>query len=275
MKATTPELPKQPNTNENEITPKIYTNRPIHDKHPTRETTIRDEVKNQINTASNIEKKTPEIQKLFEVAIRENPELAVIQFRTFLPEDTYDVGGYYDFEENDTGKITLVLFLFEGSPQLLAPLLTIQKESIRIISKLLGIAPESITPELLQLFIVAHELEHLKDFLINYQTNHDLIEWDTVEEMDSKRDSELSHLPVPNLRPSQLSRELRGKNNLKKAIEQYPEIINYHRFKEITTVEDLLRLQGEEYRQSEAEKYADNFAAKLLTEHLKEFGLLL
>lgn len=215
----------------------------------------------------------PRLRKLFEIARQENPELASAKLQTFTPKDKYDSGGYYDFEEGEGGEIAPTLFISEGSSSLLAPLLEVRKEAIRINASLLGINPEEVTTEILQVFIFAHELGHIKDFLRNYKSDPSLEGWEAVDEMGSHRDSVLMQLPVPNLSPTHLIGELREVSKLEEAIAMYPEIKRHPKFSGLETVQDLLRLQEEEYRGSEPERYADEFAAELLTRHAQEFGI--
>jgi len=223
---------------------------------------------------ANIEKEvSPKLKKLFKVALKENPELAKAQFRQFPPIDKYDAGGYFELENNMQGDVVPVLFLSEGKAELLTPLLKIRKESIKINASSLGIDSKEMTPELLQLFIVAHELGHIKDYMVNYEADPDLSAEEAAQEMYFHRDSVLGHLPIPELSPTHLAGELQAETNLQDVIKQYPIIKKHPKFKELKTIEDLLRLQEEEYRMSVPEKYADDFAVDLLKRHADEIDL--
>ncbi len=217
----------------------------------------------------------PELRKLFDIIVRENPELAQTQIHLFTPVDAYDAGGYYTLEELEEGVIAPFIHVSAGGVESYVPLLEIRKASVSINAKALGIELADMTPELLELFILAHEMGHVKDFVSNYQTDPELGGWDAPDMMAFHRDAILNTLPIPNVSPTGLTGDLRDVTSLKQVMTNYPKLESHPRFSEMETVEDLIRIQEEEYRTSEPERYADTFAAKFLKKHSEELGLSL
>ena len=126
---------------------------------------------------------SPGLKKIFEIVERENNELKNITLRKFPAKDAYDAGGYYNLEETKDGSVVPCIYISEGKPEMFRDLLEARKTSVKLNAELLGINPEEITPELLQIFIVAHELGHIKDFVSNYQSDPELPGWSAAEEM--------------------------------------------------------------------------------------------
>lgn len=81
---------------------------------------------------------TPTLVALIESALKQSPELASISINTFSPKDDFDAGGYYELEQDEQGNITPSIYISLGEPELLAPLMEIRKESIKINAELLG-----------------------------------------------------------------------------------------------------------------------------------------
>ncbi|NQV89328.1 MAG: hypothetical protein HQ488_03345 [Parcubacteria group bacterium] len=218
----------------------------------------------------------PEVRRLFEIIVRENPELSETQMRTFKPEDAYDAGGFYTLDQElEEGVIIPFIHVAEGGAESYAPLLEIRKASVAINAEALGIDPSAMTPELLELFILAHEMGHVLDFVSNYQRDPDLSGWDAPDEMAFHRSAILNTLPIPNVSPTGLTGDLRNVTSLEAVLNDHPKLAAHPRFKEMQTVEDLIRVQEEEYRASEPERYADTFAAQFLKKHSEELGLSL
>lgn len=217
----------------------------------------------------------PEVQRLFDIIIRENPELSATQVSIFTPNDIYDAGGFYTFEEVEEGVITPFIQMSAGGHEAYIPLLEIRKTSVSIIAKALKVEVNLVTSELLELFILAHEMGHVKDFVSNYQSDPELNGWNASEEMDFHRHFILGTLPIRNVSPTGLTGHLHDVTSLEEVLKVEPNLAKHPRFNEIKTVEDLIRVQEEEYRASEPERYADDFAAKFLNEHSEELGLSL
>ena len=217
----------------------------------------------------------PEVQRLFKIIVRENPELSATQIQTFEPVNKYDAGGYYTLEVGEDGEVTPVIHISAGGTSNYAPLMEIRKASVAINAETLGIDNNDMTPELLELFIIAHEMGHVKDFVSNYQRDPDLSGWEAQDEMFFHRHAILGTLPIRNVSPAGLTGHLRNVTSLEEVLKVEPNLAKHPRFDEIETVEDLIRVQEEEYRASEPERYADDFAAKFLNKHSEDLGLSL
>lgn len=230
-----------------------------------------DLLKNEAETGHEKQEKTS-VDRLTELLFEKFPQLKDVQVRRFVPEDDFDAGGFYDFEEID-GKVVPLIFISEGDSELLRPLLEIRRASIQVNADLLGIDVYSVTPQLLQMFIIAHEFGHIKDYVGNYESNPILEGWAAVEEMDSHRQAVLYSLPIPNLNPTHLAGELDGMLSIKEVLIKYPDLKKHPKFASIKSVADLLQIQEQEYRLSVPEKYADDFAAEFMRDNAAELGI--
>lgn len=215
----------------------------------------------------------PSLSKVIEVIFREYPELRDITIKTFASQDYFDVGGYYEFVEDAKGKPVPQICISKGDANLLTRLFDIRRSSIAINAQMLGIESKDMTPELLQIFIIAHEFGHIKDYKVNFEGDPNLHEWDAVKEMDYQREAVLSMLPIPNITPTHLAIKLKGLVRLEDVVEKFPDLQKYTGFKNLITVEDVLTAQEIEYKSSTPESYADKFATDFLRHHASELGI--
>ena len=215
-------------------------------------------------------------RELLAIAYENFPDLEKVQVRTFVPTDIYEIGGYYDISSDDAGDTVISLNLSEGKAESLGPLFSFRKAAIEANAKLLGIKPEEMTPEILQLFITAHELGHIKDYLVNYESDPDLTGLNAASEMNYHRDSNLDTLPVPGVYPPDLARQLseNGSIDMNAFLSTFSKT-NLSSDDKIKTASDLMNLQEERYRVSPPERYADEFARDLLLKHSERLGIKL
>lgn len=160
-----------------------------------------------------------------------------------------------------------------GGANLLAPLLDIRKSSVAINAEMLGIDPSKMSPELLQIFIITHELGHIRDYQVNFSSDPNLEGWKAVDEMAYQRESVLTMLPIRNINPTDLARELAGVENLQEVLDRFSEVKEYPRFEDIKSVDDVLFAQEREYRLSAPEAYADEFAVNFIKRHSSKLNI--
>lgn len=224
-------------------------------------------------SVSTFEKINQKLDTLLLIVGAEYPELSVVKVERFSPSDMYDMGGFFDFDIDTHGNITPKVCVSEGDPELLRPLLDIRQSSVKLNADLLGVPSTALTPEILQLFIIAHEFGHSQDFVRNYQNDPHLSGPEAIEEMDSHRYSALASLPVPNISPTDLIRELAGIQDIDAVVEKYPEIKKHPNAIQVRSIQDLIELQEREYRETPPERYADEFARTFLLRHSEQLKL--
>lgn len=220
------------------------------------------------------ESKLPEkLRVLFVAALKDHPVLAAVRFETFKPTNEHDAGGLYKTEDDGSGTPMPVIYISEGEAEALRPLMQSRRRAMEINARQLEIEPEQLTPELLHLFIIAHELGHSKDFLVNYLQNPELKPMEAAEEMWMHRRNVLGTLPVRGYDPSMLNHLLtQFMKDLPEAVQKWPEIKDHPRFAEMKTLDDLRGIQEEEYREAPPELYADKFAAELIKKNMEALG---
>ncbi len=191
-----------------------------------------------------------------------HPELANITVEFISTSEEPYTGGVFDVISHDEYGLVPIIYIVEKEEGHLMNILKTRQGSIEIMAKKLGIAKEEVTIDVLQNFILSHELGHAYDFIKNYQETNRANEW------TSHYESNLAILPVPGIDPVDLRNEL----SLFKSIDEY-----YMSDKDLQkniertcgyvpkTQEELLALQEKAYRQSPFELYADDFAVKMLT----------
>ena len=209
----------------------------------------------------------PNVRKVLEIAFLEYPEFKNINIKTFSPRDDFDAGGYYKFIEDKRGEPIAQICISEGDAKLLVPLLDIRKSSVTMNAQMLGIDSSKMSPELLQIFIITHELGHIRDYQVNFASDPDLEGWEAVDEMAYQREAVLTMLPIRNINPTDLARELAGVENLQEVLDRFPEIKEYPGFEDINSIDDVLFAQEREYRLSAPEIYADKFASNFIKKH--------
>lgn len=219
---------------------------------------------------SSPERLDPEVKVLFNIFAQTYPEAHEIRFELFPPQDSFDAGGYYQIA-TFPDRVVPIIFVSEGTYEQLKPLMDIRRTSVEINARLLGIAPELMTTRLLHRFIIVHELGHVLDFLKNYR-HDDVDPYEAEAEMSNHREWSKATLPVPGLSPNELARELSALHSLAEVVEQFPELARHPGFSQCSGVEDVLRLQEQEYRSTPQERWADEFAVRFLTSHAGELG---
>jgi hypothetical protein len=220
------------------------------------------------------EKLNAKQRELLAIALENFPDLKRVQINTFVPRDLYEIGGHYDIATDDEGNTRISINLSEGEAESFRPLFTFRKATIEANAELLGIKTEEMTPEILQLFIIAHELGHIKDYLVNYESNPDLTGEEAAAEMKYHRISNLDSLPVPGIYPPYLARLLAESREVD--VDTFLanfDGINLTKDDKIKTIGDLMDLQEKQYRASPPERYADEFARDLLLNHAERLGI--
>lgn len=212
--------------------------------------------------------------RFLEQMVKENPFLSDVEVIFISADKEPNTGGVFDIRKVDETTYTPTIFIVENDAQHTAKILQDRKSSNEIVASLLGMEFEKLTPELLRLFIIAHELGHATDYIKNYESNPSYANVaEASEEWDMHYEVNLSSLPVPHFDPAQLTEKIAGYSNIKEFVIDYPEAKSYVQSEEITTLEQLLHDQEVAYRNSPYEKYADNFAAKFLKKNAQEIGI--
>ena len=211
------------------------------------------------------------IKTLFAIVLREHPELGGTQFEVAREGDKRCSIGSYDILEREDGMPLPVIFLDTEDLSRFQRLIDKGLLAVKMNAEQLGLHVDEMTPELLRLFIVSHELGHIHDFVKNYLSDPDLDPWEALDEMDDHRDASMRFLPGGGLTPRDFADRIRDAKTIEEAVDRVPAIRNHPRFGEIDTVEGWIDLQDEEYRTSPPESYADHFAARLILRHADIF----
>jgi len=138
---------------------------------------------------------------------------------------------------------------------------------------MLGISLPQLSPKLLRLFIIAHEIGHASDYVKNYETNPDYEGSDAAEEWDLHYEANLLTLPVPGFDPVDLHEELSKYSGLEDFLRANPNVAKTIDTSKVRTVQDLIDTQEVAYRTSAYESYADNFAAAFLKKNAVKLNI--
>ncbi len=218
---------------------------------------------------------TQKQKELLLIAFESFPDLKGTIVSTYIPNDVYELGGYYEVDTDEDGRAFISINLSEGEADLFRPLLKLRRATVEMNSKLLGIEVDQMTPEILQLFITAHELGHVKDFIVNYKANLELTESEAVAEMMYHRENNLSTLPVPNVYPPDLAKFLSESEgvDIETLRATFPDL-NLRKSVVVETARELVDLQEQEYRNTPPERYADEFARDLILNNAERLGIV-
>lgn len=212
------------------------------------------------------------LQFFFSIVLRDFSYLACVEVE-LLPLEGEDVPvGYYDIVENEKGAMVPRIYFQFGDQDLLKSIIRKRFRAIEMNAELLAIDSKSVTPELLQLFIIGHELGHAHDFIVNYQANSGSDGWEAAQQMKQKKQEALHMLPAQNMSPRQLADAIESCSCLDEVAAAVPSICDHPRSEEILSLKHLLEIHEEEYRYSSPERCADKFAAKIIRENAESLG---
>jgi hypothetical protein len=217
----------------------------------------------------NFEGLTEQQNRLVVRMIETYPILSNVKVKLFKPLDELNVGGFYDLSLDENGKCICTIYVSEGGPEVLKPIFEKLRATVAVNAEQLGITVDQMTPEILQLFIMAHEFGHIVDFIKNYKDENSSTDENAVDEMQYHRESSLSILPVPFVYPGDLAMKLEKHPNItrQELFELFPSLENFSEKVFISGASDLLSFQERWYRNTPSESYADNFAVNFLRTH--------
>lgn len=211
--------------------------------------------------------------KMLELVLNQNPHLSHIEVVFISPEDEPNTGGIFRRVQIDEQTYIPTIFIVSKNQEHMSRLKQTRQKSAARVAELLGIDFAELSPELLRQFIIAHELGHASDYVKNYETNPDFHGSDAVEEWELHYEANLLTMPVPGLDPVELREVLSQFDNLEDFLESNPNLKNTINTNEIKNLQDLINLQETTYRNSEYERYADNFATKFLQENSADLNI--
>lgn len=202
--------------------------------------------------------------KTLSLIFEENPHLSNIEVFKISPKDEPNTGGYFHRLKINENTFIPSIFIVEKDDEHMKKILKTREPSARRVAELLGINFSDLTPDLLRQFIISHELGHASDYVKNYENNPKNEGGDAANEWNLHYEANLTNLPVPGFDPVDLRYEFQYFDTLEQFIEAYPDTRTTFDSKRVTTLSELLRLQEQAYRESEYERYADNFATDFL-----------
>jgi hypothetical protein len=222
-----------------------------------------------------LEASHPLYAHLYRCLIRDYPELSEFMVRAGTIKDhpfLEYTGGIYQ-RPTEENPYPTVLVELNGKEKHYQKLLAEREVSARLAAERIGISFDDLkkTPLILALFIFAHELGHVHDYIVNFlhSKNSSQPNYDPVVANQHRRDEEMNSLPVPGLNPVQL-RQFYDSGELEPYYQKYKE---YYRSKNFLSVQDLLKAQEKAYRMLGTENYADDFAENALRRYWEELQL--
>ncbi len=215
-----------------------------------------------------------EINKFFSLMYSQHPSLSNIKVDYITPEDESETGGYFELVEVGGDVPVPTVFVMPEQTDHMRDLMRNRQSSAKMVAHMLGIPFEKMTPRLLGLFIMAHELGHATDYIRNYELNSDYKGIKAVEEWDMHYAVNLLSLPVSGLDPAELRQEMKNFGNLDEFLNKFPDTKKEIDLEKVKTLDDLLHEQEIAYRSMPYENYADNFAVNFLKRNAQELEIL-
>lgn len=212
------------------------------------------------------EPQNQDLAKIIRLAKEQHPHLECVQTVFIPPVDEPNTGGFFNTVVTEDRNIVPTIFIVsEENGEHTQNLMSARQASAKMASEMLGISFKDMSPRLLKMFIIAHELGHAADYVINYLTNPEYKNTNDADEAwNLHYVVNLYSLPIPELDPPQLSEELERAGSLSRFIQMHPESTRTIEINQVKTSQDLLNLQEHAYRASIYEQYADNFATAFL-----------
>lgn len=223
-------------------------------------------------------KKDPDVARMLSILEKEYGDL-LGQIRVDIKKPEHHkmltaTGGYFWEPREEEPKPTLVVV--EGDDQgdsQYADIKEKRKISATIVAEKLGLNFEELSPRVLKIFILAHEIGHASDFVNNYK---DAQGW------RGQIQKEMFDLPIPHIViPRARGAFERAGGDIEKMIEELKEIDDFDEkvFRRNLTdqyggdIKKMLDDQEVMYKKTGMESKADNFAVSFLKEHWEELGL--
>ena len=197
----------------------------------------------------------------------EQPLLSQVEINFISPDEEPNTGGFFDVIELGEGKFVPTIFIVTEQTNHMVALMKNRQTSIEMSASMLALSFENMTPRLLRLFIIAHELGHATDYIKNYEKYGGIQEWREHYEAN------LLLLPVTGLDPAELQSEISGCKSLEEFFSVFPSLRKSINLLGIKTLSELQRAQEIAYRTSPYESYADNFAAEFIKRNAVKLGL--
>jgi predicted transcriptional regulator len=191
-----------------------------------------------------LKEKYPELQQLH------------VNSKTINENSTLNAtGGYFEDPSGFDKKISITVVTGNNNIDHYRELLNSRNTSANVVAKLLEISPESLTPEILRLFIFLHEVGHAYDYITNYKNGVD-----GSNMWKQKSQEEINSLPIPGISPPMLKLYIDHDNS--KLPERAQQMIREGKANEI------MQLQEEAYRRLPKETFADEFSANSIKNFL-------
>lgn len=210
---------------------------------------------------------------MLKLLLEEYKHLAHVEVVFISPEEEPDTGGFFHRVQVDEQTFVPTIFIVSQNQEHMSRLRDARQASAARVADMLGIDFSQLSPDLLKKFIVAHELGHASDYVINYETNPDYQGSNAAEEWDLHYEANLLTMPVPGFDPVDLREELSSFDNLEDFLRANPNLIKTINIGEIKTKQDLINAQEVAYRTSAYESYADNFATGFLKKNAVELKI--
>lgn len=217
-----------------------------------------------------------QMNEVLALMLKQQPYLAHVEVSMVSPEKEPNTGGYFHrvWINEETCKPSI--FIVKKDLEHLHNLLKTRKTSNNRVARLLGIKPEEMTPDLIRMFIIAHELGHAADYVKSYEQNPEYQGGEkdqAAEAWDEHYEANLLMMPVRGYDPVDLREELKKYTTLDGFLDQFPEVKRNIDLGAVKTLDDLIQAQEEAYRSSVYESYADDFAAKFLRRNAQALNI--
>lgn len=210
---------------------------------------------------------------MLRIMLEKHDHLSHVEVVFISPEEEPDTGGFFHRVEIDEQTFLPTIFIVSENQEHMNRLKDTRQSSAARVASMLGIDFSQLSPKLLRLFIIAHELGHASDYIKNYETNPEYQVTDAAEEWDLHYESNLLTMPVPGFDPVDLREELSRFDSLEDFLKANPNLSKTISTGEIKTKQDLINAQEIAYRTSAYESYADDFATDFLKNNAAELNI--
>ena len=215
---------------------------------------------------SNFQITDHDIEKIITTAIELHPQLRGLKIETISDPGLMTLGFHRRPKNNDEASVVYIN-LGVSSEKIFFE----RKTSVQQVARKLGISESQMTPRLLKIFIIAHETGHAYDYS-KFLSHYGSVEA-ANKHWEEKRCSELNDLPIPGITPpsvikmhhnGSLAQYITENNLTSRLISMGIDPNN---------LTQIIERQQIGYKDTTAERDADEIAVQIMRKHSKTLGL--
>lgn len=171
-------------------------------------------------------------------------------------------GGRFNLPSPEQGMSRVRVEIAQGDDASFELLKRERKSAVEKMAEHLGRPVEGLNGTTIRKFIILHEFGHAYDFLMNFAANPQNALPNILDRWHTATNEELMTLPFPGISPSEIREWVAEMGSFDTWRTHDQRIAEWCVENNISSLDDLLELQENAYRQLPKETFADSFASE-------------